>query len=713
MRGPRAFSSDQVTDDATILAQSLRETLDGLGAFAGGIYLFSPKEPTLVLAMLTGWPKEFFKPWERISLSAPSPVTDALRTTEPVWVANSKEWARRYPRTTVAIPYEFAAAAVPICDDTTDYGVLFTLWSGTQPDRLPPRDRDHLNACANRLAQWLSAAPEPVQPRPEPLVLDPPGPDPDSAAAFAARLPEGMFALDLQGRLTVVNSAGAALLGEPAERLMGVQVWRTLPWLNDPVYEDRYRAAVISQQPTSFTALRPPDQWLSFCLHPDPTGITVRVSPARTVLGGLTNPDDNAPTPAEPPSTGAFYHVTQLATTLTEAVGVKDVMDLIADQIMPVFEGVALALLMIEGGRIHVVGSHGYPPHSIRALDGASPVTHLPQARALLRGVPSFFQSAEELERAFPSPTPILRGAMSAWAFLPLVASDRPVGVCVLAFDRPHVFSSEERTVLSSLGSLIAQALERARLYDSAKELAHGLQSGLLPRELPHIPGLSAAARYLPGTKGMEIGGDFYDLIPLGPDTVAAVIGDVQGHNVGAAALMGQARTAVRAYAATSEGDPGQVLARVNRLLTELDTELFASCIYLHLDLRDREVRIARAGHPQPLLRHPDGRTEILDVPGGILLGVAPHAQYPHLRMPLPADSVLALYTDGLIEKPGLDLDDALAALAHRLERFGNQSLDGLSDILVRPTRLAEHRADDIALLLLRPTVHGLPRINP
>ncbi|MFD0070685.1 GAF domain-containing SpoIIE family protein phosphatase, partial [Streptomyces sp. NPDC127574] len=131
----------------------------------------------------------------------------------------------------------------------------------------------------------------------------------------------------------------------------------------------------------------------------------------------------------------------------------------------------------------------------------------------------------------------------------PLIVSGRPVGCCILSYDRPHDFGADERAVLTSLAGLIAQALDRARLYDATRDLAHGLQQALLPRSLPSLPGLECAARYLPASRGMDIGGDFYDVIRIDATTAAAVIGDVQGHNVAAAALMGQVRTAIHAAA--------------------------------------------------------------------------------------------------------------------------------------------------------------------
>ncbi|MCZ9340153.1 SpoIIE family protein phosphatase, partial [Streptomyces sp. TRM76130] len=125
----------------------------------------------------------------------------------------------------------------------------------------------------------------------------------------------------------------------------------------------------------------------------------------------------------------------------------------------------------------------------------------------------------------------------------------RPIGSLLLAYRRRRLFPPGERAVLMSLAGLVGQALDRARLYDAKHRLAHRLQSGLLPRTLPEIPGLRVAARYSPAARGVGVGGDFYDLIRLDAHTAGATIGDVQGHNVDAAALMGQVRTAVHAHA--------------------------------------------------------------------------------------------------------------------------------------------------------------------
>ncbi|MEU2980105.1 PP2C family protein-serine/threonine phosphatase [Streptomyces hirsutus] len=165
------------------------------------------------------------------------------------------------------------------------------------------------------------------------------------------------------------------------------------------------------------------------------------------------------------------------------------------------------------------------------------------------------------------------------------------------------------------------------------------------------------------------------------------------------AALMGQVRTAVHAHA-TVGASPDDVLAGTNRLLTDLDPGLFTSCLYVHLDLAAHHASLATAGHPPPLLRHADGRTELLPVPPVLLLGIEQDTRCPVLEMPLPPGCVRALYTDGLVGAPGTDLDDATAALAGLVEHADPTDLGAMADLLIRH---APAPGDDIALLLLSP----------
>lgn len=169
---------------------------------------------------------------------------------------------------------------------------------------------------------------------------------------------------------------------------------------------------------------------------------------------------------------------------------------------------------------------------------------------------------------------------------------------------------------------------------------------------------------------------------------------------------MGQLRSAVRAFA-LGDHPPDEVMSGINHLLIDLDPGQFASCCYIRLDPASGLARVARAGHPPPLLRHPDGHTEVLDLPGGVVLGVDQRAHYPVSELQIEPGSVLALYTDGLVERPGIDIDIGITALRVALSKVGapanrpsRRTLAGIADRLTALARHTRDRPDDIALLL-------------
>ncbi|WP_328875780.1 SpoIIE family protein phosphatase [Streptomyces sp. NBC_00287] len=693
-----------------LLSLALASMMDEVHAHSGAVYLLASKEPVLEMAVMAGLPRAFAAPWERVGLSAPIPVADAVRERRLVWVGGEEEMARLYPRISVVLPYPFALAALPVATESTAYGAVFVTWPGSHPPDLSDRERTHLSAACDRLAARLARALEDSVPLlPEPDLLGGPGLAGAAgtlgsveSARMVARLPYGLCSLDLHGRISFANAAAAELIGVPVSRLLGTQLWASVPWLNDPVYEDRYRAALMSQQSTSFVALRPPGDWLSFRLYPSTSGLSVRITRARAVaeMNRGHRPADDAPSRLV-----TISQVLSLAGALTEAVGVQDVVQLAADEIAPAVGSQALVVLGSRAGRLHVLGHHGYPDsHVVERFDGLPLLERTPGTHVLTTGVPAFFEDQQQLERLYPAREATPDG-FAAWAYLPLIASGRPVGTLVLAYTEPHGFPADERAVLTSLGGLIAQALERAVLYDAKHQLAHGLQAALLPHSLPPLPGIDAAARYLPATQGMDIGGDFYDLVPA-QGQAAAVIGDVQGHNVTAAGLMGQIRTAVRAYTTVGQ-PPAEVMRSTNRLLIDLGADLFASCLYLRLDAEHGRAVMARAGHPPPLLRRPDGRVRVLDLAGGPLLGIDGSATYQTTQVDLAPGSVLALYTDGLIESPGTDIEDALADLGRVLAETGDLPLDELADRLLESRAMPRGRIDDVAVLLLRARARG------
>ncbi|MGC9536061.1 SpoIIE family protein phosphatase [Streptomyces sp. UG1] len=302
----------------------------------------------------------------------------------------------------------------------------------------------------------------------------------------------------------------------------------------------------------------------------------------------------------------------------------------------------------------------------------------------------------------WPAGTPLEPGLAGVGpgglAVLPLPAKGSVAGVCLVGWDQPHEFIPEERSLLTATAALVGQALKRAHAHDAEQELATMLQRSLLPRRLPELPGGTAVARYLPARRGLQVGGDWYDVIALSEDRVALVIGDVQGHSAAAATIMGQMRTAVRAYAV--EGHPPDVVvSHANRLLVGMETDLFATCCYVELDMEEGNTLLVRAGHLAPLLRHPDGRTEEVEVEGGPPLGIVEEADFPLTAVALTPGTVLALVTDGLVEAADLPLDAGMERTRTALAAADPEDPARMADALLGDIG---RREDDVALLLLR-----------
>ncbi|WP_060882157.1 SpoIIE family protein phosphatase [Streptomyces scabiei] len=701
------------------LGESLAAAVRRTGARFGGVYVLDPEETTLGLIALCGVPVDAFAPWWRAPYSVHGPSQDAVRNDRLVWVSSLEELARCYPRVAAGIPYQVAFAVHPLGGIRHRRGALLLGWAPGRSPRLSRRERGNIAFSARRVARVLDAQTLPPVVPDRPRFVRPhrdtPAPQSGRAAAeMVERLPLGTLALDLGGCVAYVNAAAADLLGRPAERLLGTQPWQSLTWLDDIAYMDAYRTAMSSREPVALTVVRPPGRRLDLRLHTDDDGTSVLISPhlASRPLGARPTPDlgsvsgagsaDTQNALTGTPSHSRIHLLMALAAALTDTLGVQDVVDLVAERILPAFGAHGMIMSTADAGRIQIIGHRGYDPAVIEQFDGMPTDADLtPAGRVLTTGASAFFADRGELSRFYPRAPQITD--KHAWAFLPLLSSGHPIGCLLLAYNEPHPFTAGERSLLTPLAGLIAQALDRARLYDAKHNLAHALQQTLLPHALPTVAGLDVAARYLPASHGMDIGGDFYDLIRLTDTTAAAVIGDVQGHDITAAALMGQVRMAVHAHA-TAGAAPDQVLARTDRDLADLNASRFVSCLYAHLDLARRQATLASAGHPPPLVRHPDRRSHPVDIRPGPPLGIGVGSPvYPLTTLSLAPGTLLALYTDGLVEDPGTDMSRTIADLAQHLGRAGDLPLHQLVDSLVRHTRPTGRHTDDIALFLLRP----------
>ncbi|HET6634561.1 MAG TPA: SpoIIE family protein phosphatase [Streptomyces sp.] len=372
----------------------------------------------------------------------------------------------------------------------------------------------------------------------------------------------------------------------------------------------------------------------------------------------------------------------------------------------------SVALGLVEGGLINVVAvgpasAHVRDPELSRIED------ELPLNEAVRTLTPRFVVSHEEFLSRYPALRERAEALdISAAAFLPLIAQAAPIAALGLIYRDKDSFTAEERTVLTALTSSIAQSLQRAILFEQEHELAESLQQSMLPHTIPAIPGMQTAVRYRSAGSGRDIGGDWYDVIPLPGGKVAAVIGDVQGHDTQAAAVMGQVRIVLRAYA-TEGHSAGTVVSRASAFLQDLDTDRFATCLYAEADPAGGWLRLVRAGHPEPLLRRADGSCRTFPVMGGLPLGLSDHfgqSEYPVVSMELEAGETLLMFTDGLVERPGSDLTAGVKALIDGV-RGGPQDLHELADSLCELPG-ASSGDDDMALLLLRRELNAAQQLS-
>ena len=421
---------------------------------------------------------------------------------------------------------------------------------------------------------------------------------------------------------------------------------------------------------------------------------------------------------------------------LAEARSTAEVLRVAGSLAMPGFVPRTLAVFSREGDQLALVGTHAQrpvPKHLLPFIEMSVDADH-PAAEVVRTGRAIYLPGPDDYRRRYPAVWPeVERIGNRGWAFLPLIASRRTLGAWMVAFAEPVDFTAEERALLTNVARMLAQAISRTSMHETELQLSAGLQRTLTPTRRPAIEGMSLAARYVPAGGGLEVGGDWYDVIPLPSGRTALVIGDVQGHDVRAAGIMAQLRIALRAYAAEGHR-PDAVLSRSSRFLAGLGPPeqtgseeggpseavpgetRFATCLYMEADPVTGVLDVARAGHPDPALWLADGTMLIRPTAGGLPLGLDPGTEYPTTRLVLEPGETLLVCTDGLIETGGHTIDTGWRRIRQIAEEQseddrGPEDLERFADALVRSTHsplsgetagpLADRREDDIALLLL------------
>lgn len=283
---------------------------------------------------------------------------------------------------------------------------------------------------------------------------------------------------------------------------------------------------------------------------------------------------------------------------------------------------------------------------------------------------------------------------------VPLLAGGAVTGVILVGVPPPRRFIDDDLLLLALAGDRVALAIDHARVFEREHRIAETLQRSLLPDRLPALPGLEVAARYLPAASEAEVGGDWYDVIPITAGRVGLVMGDVAGKGLAAASMVGRLRSALRAYAMEGH-DPPTVVSRLNQLVwSEVHDSEMATLAYVVIDPAENTVSWVNAGHLPPLVIGGDHSTSFLEGPGAVPLGVMSFPTYTSETRELPPGATVLLYTDGLVERPGEMLDSGLERLAATARGAGDGP-ERLCDGLVRGLVPGGAASDDVALLAL------------
>jgi serine phosphatase RsbU (regulator of sigma subunit) len=316
---------------------------------------------------------------------------------------------------------------------------------------------------------------------------------------------------------------------------------------------------------------------------------------------------------------------------------------------------------------------------------------------------PVFFRDHAEYTRALPEAASLLApDGVGARSFLPVISGTRLLGVVALAWDGPRDFDGDALKTETAIASYVAHALDRVRLLEERHRVATTLQAAMLT-ELPSVHSAELAATYASATRTDQVGGDWYDAVVLDDDACVLMIGDVTGHDMRAAAQMGQLRSMLRTFAWCQDEPPATLLRLLDRANRGLALQASATALVVRLDRSPRgfDVTWSNAGHPAPLVLRADGTVDVLGAHPDLMLGVLPSTDRHDHRGELAPGDTLLLYTDGLVERRGESYQGRLAELRATLAHLVGTATSALPDALVRRL-VADEARDDVAVLALR-----------
>ncbi|MEU2267921.1 SpoIIE family protein phosphatase [Streptomyces olindensis] len=534
--------------------------------------------------------------------------------------------------------------------------------------------------------------------------------------------PLGIAVFDNDLRWVGVNPALERMNGVPEEAVLGRRVGEVLPDLDVAAIEARMRHVLetgrplLDQQTIGRTAADAQDRAYSESYH------RIEDTDGRVLGLAMAVLDVTERQQASAEVAQARQHLSVIAdagvrigTTLDLRQTARELAEVVVPQLadlaaVDVLESVVAhgTIAPVSGGapaefRALAVAA-GYPTDAIHAADPVGELATYGASRVITQCVrrarPVLVERVDSkmlrrLARDARAAQALHEAGAHSYLALPLMARGKVLGTLSLyrtVNERP--FDDRDQLLASELAARAAICIDNARLYGRERGTALTLQRSLLPSTPAQREGLDIAARYRPALS--EVGGDWYDVLPLGPGRTGLVVGDVMGKGVQAAAIMGQLSTATRALARL-DLPPAELLRHLDDIAGSLG-DAIATCVYAVCDLERGTCALSSAGHLPPVLAGADGGAELVDVPGGVPLGVGGVA-FGTVEVEFTPGSLLALYTDGLVETRGEPIDTGLGTLTRLLTTAG-PSLQRTSDSLLGA--LSPEPDDDVALLLVR-----------
>ncbi|WP_197537337.1 SpoIIE family protein phosphatase [Modestobacter italicus] len=550
----------------------------------------------------------------------------------------------------------------------------------------------------------------------------------EQAAEIVDAMAIGFLAVDTDWFITHVNRETERISSYTRDQMIGRTLWDVFPAAVGTVFEERYRRAAATGQPDSLDAYYPEplNAWVEARIVPGPAGMAFH----------FIDVTSRAVAQQQAEQTAARERLLSRVTEdLSAALDVETAADRLAQLVVP---AIADWCVVSSSDDDRAAGSRrglrtascwhtdpdlrgttaAYAEARLSSLDDDSILV-----RALKTGQLQLVESgapARVLPMVTAGPVRDLLATLApdAVAVLPLPGRDGPVGLLTLANGTERgAFTSEDLATAVSIADRAGLVLDNARLYRQPRDVAEGLQRSLLT-EPPQPDHGQIVVRYVPASQAAHVGGDFYDAFLQPAGATVLVIGDVVGHDTAAAAAMGQLRSIVRTLGALDHDGPADVLTQADQVMRTLESHILATTAVARLEQTDEQraagttqLRWSNAGHPPPMLIHPDGHVDVLTHDrADLMLGVHPAALRRESVLTVERGSTLVLYTDGLIERRDQDLDAGTARLQAALAEFAGSGLEELADqVLAR--MLPTTPDDDVALIAVR--LHRQDRPRP